>query len=504
MPVKPALFLAGLILIPACGYCYSLAETENRVWFLEGYLRNDAVTLKNTVDLDSANSDDTTTYLGIDYSFALRSKSKENGPEFFLKLERNGPTDYDAPLFAHNTLMTSGGVIEEYRNDELLPQAEEFWLDTPLWQGARFKSGLYAYEVGNGFALNGAYENYGVTLYRQAKNLDWRFYYCRPEAALKNHLGPRIRQDQEQGVQYSHSVANFFAADVKFSEGKNYLWLYGGVLADYTSSGKRDNIFSTPVKKDLLGTFGIATDLSLRKMLFKFEAARNFGRAKSTDSAFKDVSHRGWLVYSGVDYDLGRATPSFNVLVCSGNKVTPDMALNQDATLTSGKNRAFSYFSPFNKNLDDAVSSCHADIRPVVAMGAGCGLNYGIPRPRTFAVSDFENLIMPSPRISFKLSEKIKLDLDGYYLMSFEKGAGTLNGEGKYLSRELGSEADLLIEYQLNKNTVISFLGGYFLPGEYFKEERDDAAGSLLSSYVRGDGRADCAYQVELSAELKF
>jgi hypothetical protein len=68
----------------------------------------------------------------------------------------------------------------------------------------------------------------------------------------------------------------------------------------------------------------------------------------------------------------------------------------------------------------------------------------------------------------------------------------------------LGKEIDLFLDYQLNGNVLISLAGGYFVPGKYYKEERDDKGGSLFSPYVRGDGKADNAYQIELSVELKY
>ncbi len=182
---KSLLFLAGVFFFRGLCFGASLLETENLILGLDTYLRNDIVSFKNVVDLDSKNSDDTTTYLGIDYSFGAKLEFKDSGPQYYLKLERNGPGDYDAPLFVHNTLMTSGGVIEEYRNDELLPQLEEFWLDTPLRGDYRFKLGLYTYEVGEGFSLNGAFENYGFTLYREWQNRVFRIYYCRPDAVYK-------------------------------------------------------------------------------------------------------------------------------------------------------------------------------------------------------------------------------------------------------------------------------------------------------------------------------
>jgi hypothetical protein len=479
-----------------------LSETENFIFSIEGYLRNDLVSFKNITGLDSRNSDDATTYLGIDYNLAFRFESKDGGPKLYLKLERNGPFDYDAPLFVHNTLMNSGGAIERYRGKELLPQVEEFWIDAPVLSTLRFKSGLYSYEVGNGFSLNGGYENYGLTIYRKSDNFSWRFYYCRPDVVYKNRLGPYIRQEEEQGIKYEHGASNFFALDVKTEAGKNSFQPYVGVLSDYTSPGKRDNVFSAPIKRDLLGTLGIAWDLKEERFLFKTELAHNFGKAESADAAYKDVYHTGYLLYTELDYYLGKFTPSFQFLLCSGNKVSLEAAA--DESLTSGKNRAFSYYSPLNRNLGDSISSSNSDMRPIVATGAGWGLHYGIPRPGTLSSTDFDNLIMPAVGFDLDVTEKLCLSIYGYYLRSFARGVGTWDEETKYLSQDLGSEIDAFIDYKLNKNATVSFTGGYFFPGRYYRERRDDTEGSLLSPFVRGDGEADAAYQIELSLELTF
>ena len=74
----------------------------------------------------------------------------------------------------------------------------------------------------------------------------------------------------------------------------------------------------------------------------------------------------------------------------------------------------------------------------------------------------------------------------------------------KRLSADLGSEIDAFADYELGKGIVVSLLGGYFIPGHYYKEVRDDTEGSLLSPFVRGDGNADPAYQIELALEMKF
>lgn len=496
--------LIGLLFLAASCYGYPLLEKEGFNLYLDAYLRNDLVSFKNIADLDSHNSDDTSTYFGIDYSLALRLEAKQEGPSFYIKLERNGPYDYDAPLFTHNTLINTGGFIQDYRNEELLPGIEEFWLDVPLDNGARFKSGLYIHEVGNGFALNGAYENYGFTVYNESEDFSWRFYYSRPDFSLKNRLGPDIPQDNEQGIDYESNVANFFAADFKYNRRSAVIQPYIGILTDNTSAGKRDNAFTAPVKREILGTFGIALDYNLDSVSYAVEMAHNFGRAESSDPLFKDVYHTGYLFYGSAKRTKGRLRPSLQFLLCSGNEVSEDAALNQDSTLSSGKNRAFSYFSPLNKNLGDSVNTSNVDMLPIVSMGGGWGLNYGIPRPGTFSPGDFENLIMPSVGFDFDLTDRLCLGFYAYYLRSFERGVGALAGEPRRLAAELGAETDLFIDYTVNENIAVSILAGFFYPGKYYRQERDDAEGSLFSPFVRGDGEVDTAYQIELAMEFKF
>lgn len=485
-------------------YGQELLNTEYLALGLDTYLRTDLVSFKNVADLDSHNKDDHAAYLGLDYSFAFSADFKDSGNKFFIKLERTGPYDYSAPIFIHNTLINSGGKIERYRGAELLPQVEEFWFDSRARNGLGFKAGLYIYEVGNGFSLNGNYENYGITLYKETQDLLWRIYYCRPDLVYKNQLGPHIKQEKEQGQKYEPNAANFFSTDVKITAGKQTFWPYVGMLADYTSNGKRDNLFAAPIKKDLLGTFGTAWQFKGEALSLKLEAAHNFGYAASSDSDYKDIAHTGYMFYSGLDYTWGKFVPELQFLLCSGNKVTPDMAGDAEARYVSGKNRAFSYFSPTNLNLGDAISTSNVDMLPIVAMGGGYGLNYGVPRPTTFFAGDFENLIMPSIGFDYSFTDKLSVGLYGYYLMAFNRPVGTLDGEGKYLSRELGSEADLYIDYKVSKHLTVGFLGGCFFPGRFYKERRDDTGGSLFSPFVRGDGHASNAYQIEFYAELKF
>lgn len=482
----------------------NIAENKYLTFSATPYLMTDVVVLKNNVTLDSKKSDDSSTYLGIDYSLGLDLKFKDAGPEAYLKLERNGPFDYDAPLFIHNTLRTSISQVERYRGAELLPHIEEFWYDFPLFKlPMRFKGGLFIYEAGNNISVPASYENYALNLYTESENLKWNFYYCRPDLVNKSYLGPRIKQEREQGIHYIPNKANFFATDATFTF-KNYsLQPYAEVLLDY-SGPKRTNFFTTPTHKDLLGTLGLAWNASLNKFSFGIEAARNFGKAKSDDTDFKDVEHCGYMIYADASYDFGRVIPHSRFALASGNKVTAEMAENEDTELTSGKNRAFSVYSPLNTNLANSIYS-EPIYSPLVAMGAGYGLNYGINRPTTFGDPRlFENIILLNLGADCKVTHKLSTTLDWWYLMTQERGVGTFETAGKKLSPYLGNEVDLAFNYEFNKNVTLSLLSGYFLPGKFYKEDRDDGGGSLFSPFVRGDSEANAAYQIELSLTLAY
>lgn len=509
MPRKVLLILSAIIFW--VGLCYSapIFETESFIFSMDAYLMTDLISFKNVVDLDSANKDDSTTYLGIDYSLGFELKSKDKGERFYLKLERNGPYDYDAPLFIHNKLTVSGPTrIKAYRDDELLPQAEEFWFELPIMElPLRFKAGLFPYEVGKGFAQGtGTYENYGFSLAHPAENFSWRFYYFRPDLVYKTRLGPKIKQEKEEGIIYKPNAANYFAFDAVFLLDNNKFQPFIGLLLDHTSEGKRTNKFAVPVHKETLGILGLDYDVNVRGLSLGFEIARNFGKAESESADFKDVQHKGYILYASGSYNIGRFSPHCQFLFSSGNKVTTEMVDNGDEQFLSGANKAFSIYSPLNTHLYDSLSPV-ADSLPLVFFGWGYGLNYGVGvnRPSTLADDGvLENLIMPSFGFDYRFTDKFSVTVDWWYIKANEKGVGKFDDVAKELSRNLGQEIDVSFSYDVNKHINVSLYGGYFFPGRYFKERRDDTEGSLFTPFVRGDGSADPAYQIELVAEFRF
>jgi len=177
---------------------------------------------------------------------------------------------------------------------------------------------------------------------------------------------------------------------------------------------------------------------------------------------------------------------------------------NGDTELTSGKNRAFSAYSPFNTNLADSLYPDPENL-PLVAMGSGYGLNYGIGRPTTFEDPYLlDNIILFDLGMDYQLTDRLSLSLDWWHLRAVERGVGTLGGVSRELSPDLGDEIDLFFNYEMNENITLSLFGGYFFPGRFYKEERDDTEGSLFTPFVRGDGEIDGAYQAELSLILEF
>lgn len=511
MRAKTICALWGWIVFFKVQSCLGATMFENDLMnvSLDTYLRTDLVSFKNVLSLDSAHKDDSTTYLGVDYSLGFTTRLKEPDTKFFLKLERNGPYDYDAPVWIHKQLIVSGPrSVEAYRNEELLPQAEEFWLDTPVGGApVRFKAGLFPYEVGMGFAQGtGSFENYGVSLHHESDSLNWRLLYLRPDLVYKTRLGPRIPQEAQEGIAYEPNAANYIACDASYTA-KNYSVLpFVSVLLDNTSSGKRTNTFSTPVHKEILGILGMDYALKIKDFSFGMEVARNFGGAKSLDPDAKDITHEGYLAYLDTSYTQGPWSPHGRFLFSSGNKVTTDMVDNGDTQFPGSTNKAFSSYSPLNTNLFDSLSPTPSSI-PLVFFGWGNGLNYGVGLNRPSTLADdavLENLIMPSFGVEYKFSETLSAAVDWWYILANQRGVGTFEGEAIELSRNLGQEVDVSINYDMNKHVSLSLCTGYFIPGSYFKEKRDDDTGSLLTPFVRGDGEADPAYQIEASVEFKF
>ncbi|MBF0569721.1 MAG: hypothetical protein HQL18_02975, partial [Candidatus Omnitrophica bacterium] len=424
--------VAGLVFCGVAGTASAEIAMIDQASFkltMAPYLRTDVISMSNTTDLDSKLKDDKTTYFGIDYSNAFDLQFKNNGPEFFLKLERNGPYDYDAPIFVHNTLTTSSGRVDRYRDAELLPHIEEAWGDAPLGVfDTHVKAGIFTYGVGHNLVLNGSYENYGVNLYRKNDTLAWSLYYCHPDWANKTFLGPRVHQERDQGIDYQYNKANSFATNVSYSPRENTtMQPYCGGLAD-SSGDTRTNLFPGAIKSDLLGTVGFSADTTIEKFSLGFEAARNFGKAKSGDPAYDDITHSGYMLYGSAGYDLKKLKPHVRCVFASGNKVSTDM-VDGGNTFNSTKNRAFSVYSPANTNLSDSIYPAAKNI-PIVAMGAGYGLNYGIGRPTTAGDPRmFDNLLMPGLGFEYQWTEKFSTTVDWWYLRSVERGVGTSGGD---------------------------------------------------------------------------
>ncbi len=494
------------------GVCFSfpasaqirLAGNDDYILTLSPSVRTDVISMNNTIDLDSSNDDDQTTYFGLDYSLAFDLKFKEQGPQLYARFNRSGPYGYDAPIFVHNTLRTSVAPVEKYQEADLLPGMKEFWWDSrPLALPVRLKTGSFALNVGHGFI--GSYENYGVEFYNvQEDSLAWHLHYFLPDLIHNQRLGPVISQEKDQLIDYEHSKSHLMAADVIWPVHEHAtLQPYASVLYDSTD-GKRSSYFTTPTHKDILGVAGISYDAVFGKWTLGLEAARNFGKAKSSDDAYEDVTHQGYLLYEGVTYELGRFKPRSKVIYASGNQVTTEMVDAGDTTLGGGKNRAFSVYSPLNTNLADSLTQ-PTSVGPLVAMGTGWGLNYGVGHPTTFADATLhDNIFVWSIGFEYQLTDKLTASMDGWFLRSAQKGIGTLNGSAVELSQDLGKEMDLTLAYTLNKNVTLNWAGGYFWPGRYYKEERDDTGGSLFTPFVRGDGEADKAYQVEMYITVSF
>ena len=82
----------------------------------------------NNLDLDSDKSDGVT-YMGYTYDTKFNITYKEFLTSF-IKLEGNGPFDYDAPIVSDRKTNTLFGEVENYSMPEIIPRVEEYWIDS--------------------------------------------------------------------------------------------------------------------------------------------------------------------------------------------------------------------------------------------------------------------------------------------------------------------------------------------------------------------------------------
>ncbi len=470
------------------------------------HLRTSYNFVGNTVDLNSKNNNDKTSYLGYAYDFTLDLRHLD-GAEFYAFIERRGRADYDAPLSGNRSINSLFGKYGWYRQGDMTPRLREYWAQLPLSAAndLNFKVGLYPYgrDVGNRIVLGGKYENYGLTLSGINQWGDWNLHWEKEDLNNRIHLGKVV--DLDKGNKFNDTSAYFYAADTTLNLADHKLQLYMGWLHDKTpeGAGARASKYSTAVKNEDLITPGAYLNLNFGKLSVGVEGARNFGEAKAVTSNKPDIEHKGYLWVGDANYNLGSFKPKMKVIAASGNEF--DESNFNETKLSSNENNAFSVFSPLNTNLTD--THYQKQFGPYVAMAGGYAVNFGVSRPGTYGDPFiFENLVAWTFGFDFTPVDKVYWGMDWWFLKTMESAYGLdQNGRVKEFSKDLGQELDLFASYQLTENIKLSVLGGYFFPGNYYSEKRTDtAANNVFAPTPRRDGKADDAYQLELGVDITF
>jgi hypothetical protein len=204
----------------------------------------------------------------------------------------------------------------------------------------------------------------------------------------------------------------------------------------------------------------------------------------------------------------GKVVPRGKFYYLSGNKFVGDDI--SDGQIVKGVNREFSTYSPLNMNLADTYYPAF-DGGPYVFAGMGNSLNQGILRANTFGDPyQMTNLITPNVGMDIKVTEKLTLNLDYWYLRSAEPGIGADYDDttGTYspytLPVDLGHELDIYGEYAVNKNITLSLLAGLFIPGDYYRKRRADDDVIGISAAPRYDGSASNAWMLEAAVDYHF
>lgn len=477
---------------------------------LDGNLRLSYNHLSDVVTLGFDKKNDFQDYMGEQYSLGLDVKYKEEY-EGYIKFASYGAARYDAPILPNTPVHTIYGDVDRYDAYDVLPRLEEWWISSPLGPvPAKAKAGLFKYSVGSGLALGGYYENYGASLSGGTDDLAWTCHFAMPDVENKWYLGPRVEEERERfNVKYN-SRAYFFGGDVIAKVGDHSFQPYLGILLDRTPSAKRSSPYAAPVNTEYLGTYGGQAELNFGDLSISGESAANFGKAWSADPLYPSVDHQGWMFNVGASYPFfdGKVVPRGKFYYLSGNKFVGDDI--SDGQIIKGVNREFSTYSPLNANLADTYYPAF-DKGPYVFAGMGNSLDQGILRANTFGDPyQMTNLITPNIGMDIKVTEKLTLNLDYWYLRSAEPGVGADYNDttGTYspytLPVDLGNELDLYGEYAVNKNITLSLLAGLFLPGDYYRKRRadDDAIG--ISAAPRYDGSASNAWMIEAAVDYHF
>ncbi|MFQ5953357.1 MAG: hypothetical protein ACE5JK_08185, partial [Candidatus Omnitrophota bacterium] len=490
-----------------------LISREDSDWQVlsDGDLRLAYNSLGHVVTLDWNQKNDVQDYMAYIYGAGLKIIYQEEY-EAYMRWASLGPAEFDAPIAPHGQVHTIWGDVGEYRGVELLPHLQKWWLDVPIpVLPARFKGGLFKYSVGNGLALGGYYEKYGFNIYNETEHIAWTFHFDVPDIENKWNLGPRITAEKEVfNIKYD-SLAWFFAADAIITCGDHTFQPYIGFLIDRTPRGKRPNVYVTPVNTDFLGTYGADLNMQFGEFSFGAEAAANFGKAWSANTAeFDDIVHQGYLLVTSASYSYLEDTivPRYKFYYVSGNKFTGD-------DLTSGQivrssNREFSVYSPTNSNLADSHYPGF-DMGPYVFAGMGYSLNQGILRPNVFYDPyQMTNLIASNAGIDIMITDSFYVGLDYWYLRTQQPPIGAdydaVNDEflPYTLPKDLGNELDIYCEYYVNDYITLSFLGGIFFPGDYFHTRRGDEDVLGIAPAPRYDGGATNPWMAEFAVTYKY
>ncbi|MEW6680286.1 MAG: hypothetical protein AB1297_04580 [bacterium] len=471
----------------------------------------------NTGDLNNAN-DDKMDYPSYIYKIPIGIKYKGDDV-FFINILSEGPAHYAAPLKDVFTTI-EGWQVKKRGGFEsaLYPAVNEVWVKMYPKPNISLQIGQSAYKVGNGYALGGHYNNYGITIeYKKARlryailDIENGMYGIRKDTITKWDLAKNY-----------DSEASMISTDARINliNQVDYVWAiqpYIGFLYDHTSQDKRNQhgYFTNatgcfPVDKDKIYTYGVSTNLKLPSIGIEFEMAKNSGKTTSRNKQqWKDIEHNGYLVHTAVKGYLGMFIPRAKIVIASGNKTnTTDPKDWLAGTLKRTTNHAFTVFSPLNTNLVDTYA--HSAPVPVVSMAYGYTMNYGIRRPGTFNDPHvWENLIATNIGLNVALTEKIFLMLDYWRLSNIHPGIGIKPGatDYEYLPTHLGDEIDLYASYSVTRSIMFGIHGGYFMPGEYYKISRIDTVSMWNNNQgqsVRTDGLANNVYQVELFMLHKF
>ncbi|MBI4683073.1 MAG: hypothetical protein HY757_08245 [Nitrospirae bacterium] len=276
-------------------------------------------------------------------------------------------------------------------------------------------------------------------------------------------------------------------------------------LNDHTTITDTATTFGETIQ---LTNIGVRTDVKAGPATIRADIEYQTGTAKDFKRNKDNLKLQGNAIMLGVDIAAGPVTITVEGARGSGDKPhSKDHYTGYLNSISSGQHYTYVYdqkvetsgqFINANENVGGAASGC-ADIQ---GNADGCSSNITAGAMNT----GLNNTRYLNLGVAVKPVADLKLDFDFYVLQATEPVAinGATDNEGKpAASRDLGTEVDAKIEYQIDTNLVWYVESGVMFVGDAYDRPKHPTRSTLVGA--RGHNvHGDAAWSVRNGVILSF